>query len=107
MKTLHGGPYPVPGETGRSLGDADEEKGEEADEHVRGDAVVFVVVEGAELKSGLEGPERPFHLEELLVAQCHVLGRETVVTRGEDVLPVEAGLVGDLSRSMMRAPFFC
>lgn len=88
MKTLHGGPDPVPGDTGLPLGEPNEEKRQQADEHVGGDAVVFVVVERPEFEGGLEGPGGPLHLEELFVAPGHIFRGETIVADGEDVLPV-------------------
>ena len=96
MQTLHGGPDPVPGKTGLPLGDPDEEKRQKADEHVGGDAVVFVVVERPEFEGGLEGPEGLLHLEELFLAEGRIFRGETIVAGGEDVLPVEMGLFTDL-----------
>ena len=86
----------APGLAGAGLGDADDDEREEADEDVGADAVVAAVEDGAEQERALEVAERPFGLEQLLVAERDVLGTQGRVGGGEQVLAVEVLLPGDL-----------
>ena len=64
----------APGLTGAGFGDADEDEGEETDQHVGADAVVFAVEDGAEQQRAFEVTEGALGLEQLLVAERDVLG---------------------------------
>ena len=96
MKTLHTGPDLVPGDARFPLGDPHKKEGQKADEHVGGDALVLMMVEGPELQGRLQRPEGPLHFEELLIAKGNVLGRKAVVAGGKNVLPVETFFLVDL-----------
>lgn len=92
MKTLHGTADRLPGESGPSLSDPDEEQGEEAEEDMGGDPVILPVVERPQIEGGLQRAEGPLPLLELFVAQCDVFGRERIVAGGEDIFAVEVFL---------------
>jgi hypothetical protein len=63
---------------------------------VGGDPVVQPVVDGPQVQGGLHGPERPLGLEEVLVAECDVLGGQVGVGGGEQVLAVQVRFDLDL-----------
>ena len=86
----------APGVAGAGLGDADDHQGEEADQDVGADPVVLAVEDGPQQERALEVAEGAFGLEQLLVAERDVFGREARVAGGEQVLAVEALLGGDL-----------
>ena len=70
-----------PGVAGASFGDADEQQGEPAEQHVGADAWFDAVVDGAQIEGGLEVPEPAFGFEEVLVAERDVLGGQVGVAR--------------------------
>ncbi len=73
---------------------------------MRPDAILEPVIDGAELQGLLEGPEGLLHLEELPVAQGHVLGAQRVVRCPDEVLAVQMLLRLDLG-PVDREPAFC
>ena len=85
-----------PGLVGLGLGEAGEEEGEEAEQDVRADAVVFSVVDGSEVEGVFECAPAAFDLDQLLVAERDVVGRERVVGAGEEELAVDAFFGSDL-----------
>ena len=93
----------APGLIGARLGEADDHQGEEADQHVGADPVVFAVEDGPQQQRALEVAEGALRFEQLLVAERDVLGRERGVAGGEQVLAVEPLLGGDL-RPVEREP---
>lgn len=80
----------APGHPGAAFGDADEQQGEPAQQHVGADTGLQAVVDGAEEQRRLQVPEAPLGLEEVLVAERHVLGAEFGIRGREQVLAVEA-----------------
>src|SRR4029079_16684270 len=64
----------APGLAAARLGEPDEHEGEEADQHVGADAVVFAVEDGPEQERAFEVAEGALGLLELLVAERDVLG---------------------------------
>ena len=70
-----------PGGAGASFGDADEQQGEPAQQHVGADAGFEAVEDGAQLEGGLEVAEAAFGFEEVLVAERDVLGGQVRVAR--------------------------
>ena len=79
-----------------SFRDTDEEQREPAEQDVGADAGLEPMEDRAQLQGGLHVAETPFGLEQVLVAQRDVLGGQVGVGGGEQVLPVEAFLGGDL-----------
>ena len=75
-----GGDAP-PGGVAAPFGDADEEQGEPAQQHVGADAGLEAVEHGAQLEGGFEVPEAAFGFEEVLVAQRDVFGAQVGVAR--------------------------
>ncbi|HPP44399.1 MAG TPA: hypothetical protein PK446_01240 [Methanomassiliicoccaceae archaeon] len=55
-------------------------------------AIILPVINGPELKGRFDRPERPLHLQKLLVSQGNILGSERVIAGGDDVLAVKAGI---------------
>src|SRR5215211_8086514 len=85
----------APGVVAGGLGDADQQQGEPAQDHVGADAVFEAVVDGAELEGGLHVPPAAFDFEELLVAEPDVFGGEGGVRGAQQELAVEALLGAD------------
>jgi hypothetical protein len=79
-----------PGLPGLDLDHAGEQEGEEAEQHVRADPLLLAVVDGAQVERVLERSPGALDLEQLLVAERQLLGRERVVGRGEQELAVQA-----------------
>ena len=86
----------APGGAGAGLGEADEGEREEADQHVRADPLVFSVEDGPQQERPLQVAEGALGLDELLVAERDVLGRQRRIAGGQQVLAVEPLLGGDL-----------
>jgi len=84
-----------PGVAAAGLGDADEEQREEADEHVRADALVEAVIDGAELDPALQVAEAALGLQQVLVGEGSVGGAQGPVGGLDQVLAVEPLLRGD------------
>ncbi len=101
-------PCDLPPATGAlALADADQEQGEPADQHVGADTVLEAVEDGSQGERPLEVAERALGLDQVLVAESDVFGGEIGVGGGEQVLPVQALLGGDLPRrSISRRPLF-
>ncbi|GAA0713816.1 hypothetical protein Drose_26090 [Dactylosporangium roseum] len=83
---------------GAAFGDAGQQQGQPADEHVRADAVFEAVEDRPEQQLGLEIAEAAFGLEEVLVAQRDVPGADARVGGGDEVLAVQPGLGLDFAR---------
>jgi hypothetical protein len=85
-----------PGGTGLALGDADQQQQRQpAQQHVAADAMFQPVVDGAQVQGGLQVPEGAFGLQQVLVAERNVFGRQVGVGGGQQVLAVEPGLCGE------------
>src|SRR3954468_6437172 len=65
-----------PGVAGLALADADQQQRQPADQHVRADAVLEAVKDRAQFERGFEIAEAAFGFEQVLVAECDVLGGE-------------------------------
>jgi len=61
------------------FGDPDQQQREPGEQHVRADAVLKAVEDGAQLECGLEVAEAAFGFEQVLVAERHVLGAQVGV----------------------------
>src|SRR4051812_21830774 len=85
----------APGVAGGGLGEADEQQGQPAQQHVGADAPFEVVVDGAQVEGRLDVPPASFDLEELLVAEGDVLGGQGWVGAAQQELAVESLLGGD------------
>ncbi len=83
------------GGVGAALGDADEEQGEPAQQHMGADATFEPVEHGPQLEGGLEVAEAAFGFEQVLVAERDVFGGQVRIRGGEQVLAVEAFLGAD------------
>jgi hypothetical protein len=71
-------PYTVPPTLplGLGLGDPDQQQREPAEDDVRADAVFLAVADGAQVQRRLDVAPAALDLEQLLVAQRDVLGRQ-------------------------------
>src|SRR5262249_45191349 len=78
-----------PGGPGSGLGDADQEQREPAQDDVGADALLFPVIDRAQVDNLLEVAPAALDFQQLLVAQGDVLGRQLGVGRAEQVLAVE------------------
>src|SRR5665647_2524129 len=74
-----------PGVAAGGLGDADEEQGQPAEQHVGADALFFAVVDGPQVDDLLHVPPAALDLVELLVAEGDVRGRELGVGRAQEI----------------------
>jgi hypothetical protein len=70
-----------PGLPGGVLGDADEEQGEPAQQHVGADPLFEPVVDGPQVQDGFHVPPAALDLQQLLVAGGDVLGGQLRVGR--------------------------
>src|SRR5688572_29613908 len=71
----------APGVVAGGLGEADEQQRQPAEQDVGADAVLQAVVDGTQLERGLHVPPGALDLEQLLVAEGDVLGRQRGVGR--------------------------
>src|SRR6266536_1023031 len=80
----------APGLAGGALGDADEQQGEPAEQHVGADPLFLAVVDGPQLQRCLQIAPCALDLEQLFVAEGDVLGGEGGVGGAEQKLAVQA-----------------
>ena len=81
-----------PGGAGGGLGDADQQQGQPAQDDVGADALLFAVVDRAQVDDLLEVAPAALDFQQLLVAQGDVLGGQLGVAGAQQVLAVEVGL---------------
>ena len=81
-----------PGRAGGGLHDPDQQQRQPAQHDVGADAFLQPVVDRAQIDDLLQVAPAPLDLEELLVAQRDVLGRQAGIAGAQQVLAVEVGL---------------
>jgi hypothetical protein len=69
VQALELAPGGRPRQVGLDLDHAGEQQSEEAEQHVRANALVFAVIDGAQFEGVLEGAPAAFDLDQLLVAE--------------------------------------
>jgi len=98
MSRSSGAPDRVPGGADGSLGDADEQQGQPAQDDVGADAFFLAVVDRAQVDDLLEVSPAALDFQELLAAERDVLGGQPGIGGAEQVLPVKVLLGLDLGR---------